>query len=818
MNIILKLVFRYMKLNLKRTSIAIISISLSVVLLLMASHTFVWGFSYMKEVEVQTQGSWQARYNGLSEEQVKRLEEQEEFKVCTPKEIAKGVWQVDVELKIVDDQIFQTTQEIGKKIGMSTLEESGQEEILPNGKNAEYDVSYHMALLDYYGVTYLNDSFSMMHILFGVLAIIMAISTILIYGIFSLSFMEKKKYIGLLLCVGASLEQRCLFVFGEGILVGFISIPIGIIIGGFGSIYLSRYVIEKLNETYQLMICIHPTLKVEIIILVVGLSLVTILIAILVPTIQAGKVNALSLIFNTGKQGETTKCNKYFSHCSLEFNMALRQLCCNKQKCLKILFFAAFSIIVAFNGYISIKEMQGEYLLKDNREIESLDAWLRIYSDDFKIEEKLKNSIEELTWSKEVSYLSVLDMGAFIVDEMYVAEDLKNFSLSWWQVENPVKFLDQEEEYYGFPFKIIGIDNESFENYLNQVGGVQEDDSGKYSVIIDDYIPVQNQREKYPVYREVLDISSGEDIEIQFGTYADYLLAYPNTIYSTKDESLQLYVCSVSSEHVSLPIVPGAYGLDRDDYTQRESYYIKIYMPYSVFQKFLQDENVKKTYGKLENYQHPILNDRNNNPILNYICIEREKNSSETVIASDIYTIMSELGLRTYNSNYEKNYINDSNSWEYGNIESLNRKNIEKNATEILKRLFISGAILLVLVFSLFSLSNYILVSIYVRKRELSVLKSIGMGYYNLKKMLLYENLLLIISATVIGVIVSSIIACSQFQEYKKGAATIELHFPYNIFVGIVMGILVLTCGTILIMIRKVNRVNILDALKNENE
>ena len=82
MSIITKLVLKYLRLNPKRTMVAVISIILSVILLMTASNVFVWGFEYMKKVEETTYGSWHAKYHDLTLEQAERLKLQDEFASC----------------------------------------------------------------------------------------------------------------------------------------------------------------------------------------------------------------------------------------------------------------------------------------------------------------------------------------------------------------------------------------------------------------------------------------------------------------------------------------------------------------------------------------------------------------------------------------------------------------------------------------------------------------------------------------------------------------------------------------------------------------
>ena len=308
MSIITKLVLKYLRLNPKRTMVAVISIILSVILLMTASNVFVWGFEYMKEVEETTYGSWHAKYHDLTLEQAERLKLQAEFASCELIETDTG-WQVSVELKMINDELFETTQEIGSRIGMTHLSEIGIEDLRPDGQAAEHDISYHMDLLDFYGLQYYNrQEMSMQKLLWMLIAIIMGITALLIYSIFSLSFMEKKKYVGLLDCIGASRIQRILFVFEEGIILGIISVPIGILVGTIASKYVLKIVAKYLRDVWNLGIEVPFTLDYRLAILIAGLGICTVFLAILIPTLQVLKVNSMQLIYNAGEtKPETSK-------------------------------------------------------------------------------------------------------------------------------------------------------------------------------------------------------------------------------------------------------------------------------------------------------------------------------------------------------------------------------------------------------------------------------------------------------------------------------------------------------------------------------
>lgn len=830
MSAIIEIVIKYLKLNPKRTGIAVGSMIICVFFLTCVSNIFVWGFTYMRELEEETAGTWQARYNNVTEEQAEKLQERAEFSKCTISYKKDDIYEADIELPEINEDIFEITQKIGEEIGMPALEEQGIFDYLPNGKELMYDISYHMKLLDFYGISYENVT-SMKQILLMVLGIFVGISALLLYSVFSLSFLEKKKYLGLLSCAGASIWQRRMFMLGEGLMIGVFGIPIGVALGSVGMLPLTNRLQEWLNGEYGLQMNLPIVPDINVTLGAALLGILTIVIAVAVPTIQAGRVNPLELIFHAGETEPGEIGGKYHPSFSLEFNMALRNLRSNQKRFAKMLLLGIASIAVAFNGYLAIQEMKGTYLLEDTREEVPLDAWIRIYSDDFTIEEKMHEQLKKALWCKDVSYFSVLDLGAFIVEKDYVREDLQDFIIPWHDVGNPAKFEDEKTEvHYGFPMKVIGVEDSVYRNVISQYEFDDKTDWGQlveqgvYPVVLDDYIPIKKGKDNYTSYQKVLSDLKGEYISIQFGMYGDYVLfgggTKHNLIYRTKDANTSFYVNGTLSERFPIPIVPGAYGLVADDYTQMESYYIRCYMPYSIFQRFLQDEQIKKTYGVLDAgaMEHPI-EPKEYNPVMNYMFMNRILETDEQSIEKDIARIMNELELRPYSFSLpEGEYANASNTWEYVNIENWNRTQIMKNANEILKRIFFIGAILLVLFFTIFSLISYVAISIYLRRRELSILKSMGMGYKNLRKMLLYENAVLIGLSAIYGTAVSWFIAHGQLKQIREGAATVKIKFPFDIYTGILCAVLLLSGSIVVLMVRKIRNVNIIDALKSENE
>ena len=91
------------------------------------------------------------------------------------------------------------------------------------------------------------------------------------------------------------------------------------------------------------------------------------------------------------------------------------------------------------------------------------------------------------------------------------------------------------------------------------------------------------------------------------------------------------------------------------------------------------------------------------------------------------------------------------------------------------------------------------------------------MGYRELKRMLLYEIGLLIAGSGVIGTACGYFIAIVQFKEMKNGPAA-QVVFPHQFLAGEILIVLSLSFIMAMIAVRKVKEVNMIEALKNENE
>lgn len=135
------------------------------------------------------------------------------------------------------------------------------------------------------------------------LVIIIIASVMLIYNAFGMSLSERVRYLGMLASVGATKKQKRGSVYFEGILIGAIGIPIGIVAGFIGIAITLRLVGDKvissgvLSEAARMSgIKFNATINPIIILLIIFFSALTIFISLYIPAKKASGITPIDAI------------------------------------------------------------------------------------------------------------------------------------------------------------------------------------------------------------------------------------------------------------------------------------------------------------------------------------------------------------------------------------------------------------------------------------------------------------------------------------------------------------------------------------------
>ena len=253
----------------------------------------------------------------------------------------------------------------------------------------------------------------------GVLVlIIMTGSVLLIYNAFHISLNERVHQYGILMSVGATARQLCGAVLFEGICIGCIGIPIGML-AGIGVIIPILPAVSKAfavaaeqQETLTLAVSFPALLSSALI------SMITILISAYIPARKAARIPVMDCIRQTGEiktEAKTVKVSKLaWKLYGLEGTLALKNFKRNKKRYHSIVLSLTLSVILTVAGSAfgtSLKKAAGAYTTQQ------ADGDVSFITQDMEEEEftgfyeKLKEleDIEKSTWQADYMYAAVTE-------------------------------------------------------------------------------------------------------------------------------------------------------------------------------------------------------------------------------------------------------------------------------------------------------------------------------------------------------------------------------------------------------------------------
>ena len=210
----------------------------------------------------------------------------------------------------------------------------------------------------YSKLSFSSDSFvaDILPLVVILLIIIMVASVVLIYNAFAMSLSEKVKYLGMLSSVGATKRQKRFSIYYEGFILALFGIPLGIGAGvagigitlkALGKKIIATSMINGVTEQNVSMKVVFPIWAVLI---VLGLSIITILISCSIPAKKASKISTISAIRQSDEikvKAKTLKCPKYIKAIfGYEGELAYKNLKRNGRKARVITVSIALSIIL----------------------------------------------------------------------------------------------------------------------------------------------------------------------------------------------------------------------------------------------------------------------------------------------------------------------------------------------------------------------------------------------------------------------------------------------------------------------------------------
>jgi len=366
-------------------------------------------------------------------------------------------------------------------------------------------------LLRYYGIT---NNVGLHRMLYSLSAIIMAVIIIgsisLIFNAFAISVSERSRHLGMLASVGATKRQKRNSVFFEGIIIGVISIPIGIICGllGMGVTFWSiNSVIQgALEVTEKLTVVVTPFS----ILIACVISMVTILISTYLPAIKASRISAIDAIRQTTEvklTGKAVKTSKFVRKLfGIEAEIGLKNLKRNKRKYQATVFSLVISVVLFLTVSFFTSNMKKSLVLSQDRIGYDISvSGDNLTETDFRLLKSF-SSLEDVT---ESSVVRELNLSTWI-NEASLADELQKM------VKQDKSTLKNGK--FSYYVQIHALNEQNLKAYAKEIGADYKELTNRDHMtgIVIDTIPYEDMTTGKYVEGKAIHMEAGQSIDLNF--------------------------------------------------------------------------------------------------------------------------------------------------------------------------------------------------------------------------------------------------------------------------------------------------------------
>ena len=361
--------------------------------------------------------------------------------------------------------------------------------------NFDEDVYVNSDFLRFQGVM----SYGMLRVLYaiaGVVIFIIVISSVfVIRNSFSISVAEKNRQYGMLSSVGATSKQIRKNVIFEGMVIGLIAIPLGILLGIVAIMILLKIVNYLLADMLS-GLCFTYSINLLAVLISVAISIITIYLSCLIPARRAAKISPIESIRGNNdikikaKKLRTSKLTKKLF--GIGGVIASKNLKRSKKKYRTTVISLVISIFIfiSLSSFLTLGTKTSQFYYMDfkfNMYVHSLsDANTQIY--------------------EKISKLENVDNSAYCYQSSLDIDNIKYAS------EFGKKFLENDPQPTGIAFMVYN--NEYFKKYIKEIG-LKESDY-KTAVILLDYDTFYNEDGSKTVDR-IYSLKSGDKVNVKSG-------------------------------------------------------------------------------------------------------------------------------------------------------------------------------------------------------------------------------------------------------------------------------------------------------------
>ena len=365
-------------------------------------------------------------------------------------------------------------------------------EVLLKGDNIKFEYTLNKELLRWEAFEFSDSTIDMLYTVITVVIIIIIITSVFcIRNSFAIATTEKIKMYSMLASVGATKKQIRKNVINEGLLLGIIGIPLGIVSGIFAVFVLIKIVNAILGE-YLLANIDGLVFKISVlpVILSILLGTLTIYLSALSSARKASKVSPIEGLRNSNSIKLNNKKLKVPKLISKVFKtggeLAYKNLKRSKKKYRTTVVSIAVSIFVfiTMNAFITnMFDLTGNYYTDYNYNME---LNLGTITDEEMNQIVTQDNIERYTilYKQESGVLKIKDLSKINPNSKELTEEV-------YYDEETDEVVKTGEKYSGL--MIMGLGTKDFEKYTKTIG-VKYDEAKDKGILCDEISYVENEK------------------------------------------------------------------------------------------------------------------------------------------------------------------------------------------------------------------------------------------------------------------------------------------------------------------------------------
>lgn len=602
-----------------------------------------------------------------------------------------------------------------------------------------------------------------------VTAIIMTGSIFLIHNSFNISLNERTQQFGILASVGATPKQLRNSVLFEGLCIGAIGIPIGVVLG-IGSIRLVISVVAgKFADILYEGVPLAMVISVPAIAGAAAVSMAAILISAYIPARKAVRTPVMECIRQTNDikvEAKAVKTSKLALHLyGLEGILALKNFKRNKKRYRSIVLSLVLSIVlfVSTSAFVSFFKQMAEQA----RSVTSYDIGFGSKNMEDGELLKLYDRLKTAEGVYESSYQVVM--------EYFCAVRSEELSDAYRKSAE----TDLTGEMVNIPVEIQFLDGRTYLEIIDDLGLPAEEYTGQNGKVIAvaKMSDSSGQAEDVAGLGDVFTSSSVHAVlipQIDGRMGAEGVPGTEGTLSANvAPETENMLDCQITCVDTVPPDIPPVSGAVRN-----QPYFFQIMAPYSLMEQFVFS-------GSPADIRVKGLTFRSENP-------SRSAEEMKMIIKSSgvksgyIFLNTSEVFSES------RNYIFIANVFAY---------------TFIIMISLIAAA----------NVFNTISTNIKLRRRELAMLRSVGMPDRDFNRMMCFECAFYGMRALLFGLPMA---AASSWLIYRGmvagGAEEIRFVMPWASIGISVFSVLLVIFATMMYAVSKIKKENIIDALRDD--